>query len=153
MESLHKPGINYAHFHVRFNRSRSWALWPTHPHAQCAHTQWRGVARGIMRMRSPSICLKEWPTGSCHSHSHFPPHQLLLVLKPYSTLWLHHTTQKRQSLRTCVRVLHQQKWWDRRRRVGVTPRVLCTWWLLGLAVKDHGWERVGHLSPWLHGQA
>ena len=33
---------------------------------------------------------------------------------------------------------------------GVTCRV---WWLLGLAAKGHGWDRVGYLSSWLHGQA
>ena len=30
---------------------------------------------------------------------------------------------------------------------GVTHRVTCTWWLLGLAVKGHGWDHVGHLLP------
>ena len=33
---------------------------------------------------------------------------------------------------------------------GITHRVTCTWWLLGLAVKkSHGWDQVG----WLHWQA
>ena len=30
---------------------------------------------------------------------------------------------------------------------GVTHRVTCTWWLLGLAVKGHGWDHVGHFLP------
>ena len=30
---------------------------------------------------------------------------------------------------------------------GVTPRVTCTWWLLGLAVKGYDWDQVGHLFP------
>ena len=30
---------------------------------------------------------------------------------------------------------------------GVTHRVLCTWQLLGLAVKDHGWHWVDQFSP------
>ena len=30
---------------------------------------------------------------------------------------------------------------------GVTGRVLCTWWLLGLALKGHGWYPVGHPMP------
>ena len=36
---------------------------------------------------------------------------------------------------------------------GVIHRVTCTRWLLGLAVKCHGWDHVGQLLPWLHGQA
>ena len=38
-------------FHVRFNRSRSWAPWPTR--MRNAHIR-TGAARGNMRMRSPS---------------------------------------------------------------------------------------------------
>ena len=30
---------------------------------------------------------------------------------------------------------------------GITCRVTCTCWLLGLALKDHGWDRVGHSLP------
>ena len=35
----------------------------------------------------------------------------------------------------------------------VTCWVTCTWWLLGLAVKESWFGPMGHLSPWLHGQA
>ena len=47
-------------FHARFNRSRSWApanfwhlssTWPI----RMRNAHWHGTARGIMRMRSPSI--------------------------------------------------------------------------------------------------
>ena len=59
VESLYKPGINYTHFHVRFNCS-PWAwtkylLHMAHPCAQCAHTHSHGAARSIMRMRTPSV--------------------------------------------------------------------------------------------------
>ena len=27
-------------------------------------------------------------------------------------------------------------------------RVLCTWWLLGLAVNGHRWDQVGQFLPW-----
>ena len=32
-------------------------LHMSYPHAQCAHTHWRGVVRGIMRMHNPTIIL------------------------------------------------------------------------------------------------
>ena len=52
VESLHKPGIKYAHFHVRFN----WVL-RTELLVTPAHTHRHGAARGIMRMRIPSNIL------------------------------------------------------------------------------------------------
>ena len=36
---------------------------------------------------------------------------------------------------------------------GVTHRVLCTWQLLGMAVKGLWLAPVGQFSPWLHEQA
>ena len=37
---------------------------------------------------------------------------------------------------------------------GVTRRVTCAWWLLGLVVKaGHGWDRVGPFLPWVLEQA
>ena len=42
------------------------------------------------------------------------------------------------------------------KRVGqdmVTHRVLCTQWLLGLAVKGHGWDQVTHLALELGNEA
>ena len=49
------------------------------------------------------------------------------------------TAQKRWSLRACVLALLQQKGLGQGEVHGVTRRVLCTWWLLGLALK----------RPWL----
>ena len=68
VESLHKPGINYAHFHVPSNCSRFCA---------CA-------ARGTMHMHTPSISDKSIPGAS--SRGNYLPG--VIRRKMYIFMWI-----------------------------------------------------------------
>ena len=65
--------------------------------------------------------------------------------------WLHHTAHCAEKISVCyVRRFCVSRKCGTGGGGGVTHRVTCTWWLLGLAVKVP-W--LGQFLPWLHGQA
>ena len=96
------------------------------------------------------VALSLFVISSSNFHDNCPSPQIIIIklisypFKPYSALLVTSYCTLRRKNSLCA--LARRFCW-RRTCVQGWDRVLCTWQLLGLAVKSHGWHRVGQFPP------